>query len=106
MMLFGGHSGGLEFGAAPGAAHASAAVFPMASRPLSDGGRTGKPQKEVIAARAFAYRVEDPKEDIHLLVGHDYGQPLASETGGSLSLSRQRGGADIRGDHLARNGAT
>lgn len=53
---------------------------------LSDGGRTGRPRKERIAPRAFAYRIEDPKEDIHLLVGHDYGKPLASKAAGTLSF--------------------
>lgn len=53
---------------------------------LSDGGPTGRPRKEVIAARAFAYRVEDMSEDIHLLVGHDYGKPLASRGAGTLKL--------------------
>jgi len=53
---------------------------------LSDGGRTGKPQKEVIGPRAFAYRVDSPDEDIHLLVGHDYDRPLASRGTGTLIL--------------------
>ncbi|MBV1865830.1 MAG: HK97 family phage prohead protease [Rhodobacteraceae bacterium] len=54
---------------------------------LSDGGRTGRPKKEVIAPRAFAYRVDDPKEDIHFLVGHSYDKPLASRAAGSLNLT-------------------
>lgn len=53
---------------------------------LSDGGRTGRPRKEVFAARAFAFRVSDPAEDIHLLVGHDFGRPLASKATNSLQL--------------------
>ncbi|MBX9823524.1 MAG: HK97 family phage prohead protease [Xanthobacteraceae bacterium] len=53
---------------------------------LSDGGRTGRPQKEVIAPRAFAYRVDDPAEDIHLLVGHSFDAPLASKATGTLSF--------------------
>lgn len=53
---------------------------------LSDGGRTGRPRKERIASRAFAYRVERADEDIHLLVGHDYGKPLASKRAGTLAL--------------------
>ena len=54
---------------------------------LSDGGRTGRPQKEIIASRAFAYRVEDPKEDIHLLVGHSFDAPLASKGTGTLQFT-------------------
>jgi HK97 family phage prohead protease len=54
---------------------------------LSDGGRRGRPRKERFSARAFSYRVELPDEEIHLLVGHDYGKPLASKLNGSLSLT-------------------
>ena len=54
---------------------------------LSDGGRNGgRPRKERFKSRAFAYRVEDPKEDIHLLFGHDYDKPLASKLSQSLKL--------------------
>ena len=53
---------------------------------LSDGGRSGRPQKEVIASRAFEYRVNDPKEDIHFLLGHDYDHVLASKGTGTLTL--------------------
>jgi hypothetical protein len=53
---------------------------------LSDGGRTGRPQKERIASRAFSYRVERPDEDIHLLVGHSFDAPLASKATGTLKL--------------------
>lgn len=53
---------------------------------LSDGGRTGRPQKEVIRPRAFAYRVDDPEKEIHLLLGHSWDQPLASKLTGTLSL--------------------
>lgn len=54
---------------------------------LSDGGRNGRPRKEVFAPRAFAFRVEDPAADIHLLAGHDYNRPLASKATGSLRLA-------------------
>lgn len=53
---------------------------------LSDGGRTGRPRKEVIASRAFAYRVNDPAEDIHFLLGHSYDKPLASKLTQTLSF--------------------
>lgn len=61
--------------------------FPYGKRAvLSDGGRTGRPRKEVIQPRAFAYRVEKPEEEIHLLVGHSYDKPLASKKAGTLLL--------------------
>lgn len=53
---------------------------------LSDGGRTGRPRKEILESKAFAYRVELPEENIHLLVGHDYNRPLASKAAGTLVL--------------------
>ncbi|MGE0749342.1 MAG: HK97 family phage prohead protease [Variibacter sp.] len=53
---------------------------------LSDGGRTGRPRKEIIAPRAFSYRVDDPNEDIHLLAGHSYDKPLASKSTGTLAF--------------------
>lgn len=58
---------------------------------LSDGGRNGAPRKEVMAPRAFEYRINTPSDhggpkEIHLLSGHDYGKPLASVRSGTLSL--------------------
>ncbi|HMN37208.1 MAG TPA: HK97 family phage prohead protease [Hyphomicrobium sp.] len=63
--------------------------FPYNSRAvLSDGGRKGgRPQKEEFASRAFAYRVEAPDKEIHLLAGHDFNRPLASKLNGTLILS-------------------
>lgn len=62
--------------------------FPYRKRAvLSDGGRNGgKPKKEQFAPGAFAYRVNRPEEDIHLLFGHDYDKPLASRGTGTLTL--------------------
>ena len=61
--------------------------FPYGSRAvLSDGGRTGRPRKEQFAPHAFAYNVEHKEVDIRLLVGHDYGKPLASRGAGTLDL--------------------
>jgi HK97 family phage prohead protease len=53
---------------------------------LSDGGRTGRPKKEEFAPGAFAYRVNKPDEEIHLLVGHSFDKPLASKAAGTLTL--------------------
>lgn len=87
-MLYGGHNGGLELRKRASGAMALHGRFPYNKRAvLSDGGRTGRPKKEVIASRAFAYRVNDPKADIHFLVGHSYDRPLASRKAGTLVLS-------------------
>ena len=87
-MLWGGADGGLELRAARDGSRRLKGRFPYNKRAvLSDGGRKGRPRKEVMASRAFAYRVEDPKADIHLLVGHSYDRPLASRGAGTLLLS-------------------
>ncbi|WP_084421835.1 HK97 family phage prohead protease [Henriciella litoralis] len=86
-MLWGGHSGGLELRKRASGGLALRGRFPYGNRAvLSDGGRTGRPRKEVIAPRAFAYRVDNPDEDIHFLVGHSYDRPLASRKAGTLDL--------------------
>jgi HK97 family phage prohead protease len=60
------------------------ATFPYGrAATLSDGPR---PRREIIAARAFAARIE-AGEDIHLLSGHDYNRPLASRAAGTLTLT-------------------
>lgn len=86
-MLWGVHQGGLELRRDRSGETRLRGRFPYGQPAvLSDGGRSGRPQKEIIASRAFSYRVEDPDEDIHLLLGHDYDHPLASKGTGTLSL--------------------
>jgi len=86
-MLSAFDNGALEVRRRASGALSLAGRFPY-NRPatLSDGGRTGRPRKEVIASRAFEYRVNRENEDIHLLVGHSYDRPLASRGAGTLSL--------------------
>jgi Escherichia/Staphylococcus phage prohead protease len=85
-MLFGFQAGVLEVRKEGGSTVLSGR-FPYGKvAVLSDGGRTGRPRKEVIAPQAFAYRVQDPTADIHLLVGHDYNMPLASKLTNTLTL--------------------
>ncbi|HBZ42623.1 MAG TPA: hypothetical protein DEO85_00870 [Maritimibacter sp.] len=87
-MLWGGHEGGLELRKRASGALALHGRFPYGKRAvLSDGGRTGRPRKEAFAPQAFAYRVERPEEDIHLLIGHSYDRPLASRGAGTLDLT-------------------
>ena len=87
-MLEGFADGGLELRKRASGAMSLQGRFPYGKRAvLSDGGRTGRPRKEVIAPRAFGFRVDAPKEDIHLLVGHSYDRPLASRGAGTLELT-------------------
>ena len=86
-MLEGFADGGLELRKRASGALSLQGRFPYNKRAvLSDGGRSGRPRKEAIASRAFAYRVNDPKEDIHFLVGHSFDKPLASRSAGTLDL--------------------
>lgn len=55
----------------------------------------GRVRKERFSARAFRYAIEDEARDISLLVGHDFGQPLASRSVGSLSLSETAAGVEF-----------
>ncbi|MEE4303590.1 MAG: HK97 family phage prohead protease [Wenzhouxiangella sp.] len=72
----------------PDGSHILTGRFPYnTTATISDGGRRGRPRKEQFASGAFSYRVDLPDEDIHLLVGHDYGKPLASKLQGSLSIT-------------------
>jgi HK97 family phage prohead protease len=87
-MQTGGAIGALELRAARDGSRRLSGRFPYNSRAvLSDGGKTGRPKKEAFASRAFAYRIEDPDEDIHLLIGHDYDRPLASRKAGTFLVS-------------------
>jgi len=87
-MLWGGHEGGLEVRKRATGALALHGRFPYGvPAVLSDGGRTGQPRKEIIAPRAFSYRVDRPQEDIHFLIGHSYDRPLASRGAGTLDLT-------------------
>lgn len=86
-MLHGFHEGGLEVRRQSDGSTRLRGRFPYGKKAvLSDGGRNGRPMKEQFAPRAFSYRVEDPAEDILLLVGHSYDKPLASKATGTLKL--------------------
>ena len=47
----------------------------------------GAVRKEGFAPRAFAYAVDDPEREIHLLSGHSFDKPLASRGAGTLALT-------------------
>ncbi len=87
-MLWGGATNcELELRAGRGKSRRLKGKFPYKKRAvLSDGGKKGRPQKEEFAPKAFAYRVDDPKEDIHLLVAHSYDKPLASRAAGTMDI--------------------
>ena len=79
-MLWGASIGALELRSEGGETRLSA-TFPYGAETELAPGR-----REVIAARAFADRIE-AGEDIHLLAGHDFNKPLASRAAGNLTLT-------------------
>ena len=89
MMLWGGANGSeLELRKGRGKSRRLKGKFPYRKRAvLSDGGKNGRPKKEEFEARAFAYRIEKKDEDIHLLIGHSYDQPLASRAAGTMDVT-------------------
>ncbi len=107
-MLWGASLGGLELRSEGGEARLRA-TFPYGAETELAPGR-----REVIAARAFAERIE-AGEDIHLLSGHDYEKPLASRAAGTLTLrdtdtalvleARIDGGTSWARDFLAAHSA-
>lgn len=107
-MLWGGNLGTLEVRAEGGETRLRAAFPYGAETELAPG------RREVIAARAFADRIE-AGEDIHLLSGHDYEKPLASRAAGTLTLrdtdqalvleARIDGGTSWARDFLAAHAA-
>lgn len=87
-MQSGGAIGALEVRAARDGSRRLTGRFPYNKRAvLSDGGKTGRPKKEAFASNAFAYRIDQPEEDIHLLIGHDYDRPLASRGAGNFFIA-------------------
>ena len=60
--------------------------FPYNKRAvISDRGRT---RKESIRSRAFGFAIDtEPQRKIDLLVGHDFGKPIASRQSGSLVIT-------------------
>tara|TARA_R110002074_G_scaffold24191_2_gene72359 strand:+ start:608 stop:1189 length:582 start_codon:yes stop_codon:yes gene_type:complete len=85
-MLWGGHIGSLELRTEGGEIRLRAS-FPYGSETvLAQRVGTGRERREMIAARAFADRIERG-EDVHFLSGHDFNKPLASRSAGSLSLT-------------------
>jgi len=67
--------------------------FPYNAEAILGDGPGGR-RIEVIAARAFAARIE-AGEEIHLLSGHDYQKPLASTTAGTLTLRDGETGLEL-----------
>ena len=46
----------------------------------------GGVRKEMVAKGAFRYAIEDVQRKIDLLVGHDFGKPIASRQSGTLTI--------------------
>ncbi|MEP5732192.1 MAG: HK97 family phage prohead protease [Sulfitobacter sp.] len=84
-MLWGAHIGSLELRTEGGETRLRA-TFPYGCETvLASGVGMGRERRELVAARAFAGRLERG-EDVHFLSGHDFSKPLASRSAGTLVL--------------------
>lgn len=85
-MLWGAHIGSLELRTEGGETRLRAS-FPYGRETvLAEGIGAGRERREMIAAHAFADRLERG-EDVHFLSGHDFNKPLASRSAGTLTLT-------------------
>ena len=85
-MLWGAHVGSLELRSEGGETRLRA-IFPYGRETvLAERVGMGRERREMIAARAFADRIERG-EDVHFLSGHDFNKPLASRSAGTLTLT-------------------
>ena len=85
-MLWGAHIGSLELRTEGGETRLRA-IFPYGQETvLAERVGMGRERREMIAARAFADRL-DRGEDVHFLSGHDFNKPLASRSAGTLILT-------------------
>ena len=55
----------------------------------------GSVRKEATAPRAFRYSIERAERKIDLLVGHDFGKPIASRQSGTMTISDDAAGVDF-----------
>ena len=70
--------------------------FPYnATATMADRGRV---RKEMFASGAFRYAIENPARRIDLLVGHDFGKPIANRQGGTMALTDSAAGVDFVAD--------
>lgn len=85
-MLWGIHTGSLELRTEGGETRLRA-TFPYGKETvLAERVGKGRERREMIAARAFADRIERG-EDVYFLSGHDFNKPLASRSAGTLTLT-------------------
>ena len=47
----------------------------------------GRVRKERFEPRAFRFAIEDETRQLDILVGHDFGKPIASRKAGTLSIA-------------------
>lgn len=106
-MLHGGAIGGLELRQDGDGSARLVGRFPYGEpTTLVAAGRMGPARKEVIVPGAFASRLDQAGEDIHLLVGHDFDRPLASRAAGTLSLTETGMALEIEARISARIAGT
>ena len=56
---------------------------------------SGRVRKESFASGAFKYALDDHTRKIDMLVGHDWGRPIANRQGGTLAISDDAAGVNM-----------
>ena len=70
-----------------GGARVLTGTFPYGPDSMATIADRGSTRKEYFNARAFKFALEDPDRRLDILVGHDFGKPIASRQSGSLTLT-------------------
>lgn len=101
-MLWGGVAGELELRARGGGrGRELSGKFPYGPNHkavLHAGGHGKRPRKEYFKQGAFKFSVDASDQEINLLVGHSFDQPLASKLGGTLHLRDTASALEFRAD--------
>ena len=63
----------------------------------------GRVRKERFEPRAFRFAIEDETRQLDILVGHDFGKPIASRKAGTLSNRGRRRRCELRGKASRRS---
>ena len=70
-----------------GGARVLTGTFPYGPDSMATISDRGSTRKEYFQSRAFSFALDAPERRIDLLVGHDFGKPIASRQSGSLTLT-------------------
>ena len=78
-----------------GGARTISGHFPYGIQHAATMSDRGTIRKEAFASGAFRYALEDNTRKIDMLVGHDWGRPIANRQGGTLAISDDAAGVNM-----------